>query len=122
MMRPRTFVMVGIGAVLFGGILLQLVTLHPSSSRKAAPARAALGQMLPRTLAGWRIRDEPIGSTEATTRSALDTLNLTDHIYRRFSKGALDFAVFAAYWEPGKMPVQLVASHTPDRCWTENGM
>ena len=30
-------------------------------------------------------------------------------------------SVYAAYWGPGKMPVQLVASHTPDRCWVENG-
>ena len=26
-----------------------------------------------------------------------------------------------AYWGSGKMPTRFVASHTPDRCWTENG-
>ena len=29
--------------------------------------------------------------------------------------------MYVAYWGAGKMPTRLVASHTPDRCWTENG-
>jgi hypothetical protein len=54
--------------------------------------------------------------------AALKTLNLDDYVFRLYRNGGRTFTVYAAYWAPGKMPTRLVASHTPDRCWTENGM
>jgi hypothetical protein len=73
-------------------------------------------------LAEWRVADEALGPTEGVSKEVLKTLNLDDYVYRRYSRGAQWFTVYAAYWGPGKMPTRLVASHTPDRCWTENGM
>ena len=74
------------------------------------------------TLAGWKVHDEPLGPSEAISASALKTLNLDEYVYRAYTKGSTRFAIYAAYWAPGRMPTRQVASHTPDRCWTENGM
>jgi hypothetical protein len=49
------------------------------------------------------------------------TLNYDDYVYRSFSRAGASVGVYVAYWSPGRLPVQKVASHTPDRCWTENG-
>jgi hypothetical protein len=74
------------------------------------------------SLSGWGVSDEPLGQTEAGSEAALKTLNLDDYVYRRYQRGAVSFTIYAAHWAPGRMPTRLVASHTPDRCWTENGM
>lgn len=84
--------------------------------------RKSLFELLPRAVEGWNISDMPLGSTEAINAATLKTLNLDDYVYRRFERGGSSFTVYAAYWAPGRMPTRLVASHTPDRCWTENGM
>src|SRR4051812_8877665 len=81
-----------------------------------------IADMVPREIDGWNVSDEPIGPTEAASASALKTLNLDDYAYRSFHRGGHFFTVYAAYWAAGRMPTRLVASHTPDRCWTENGM
>jgi hypothetical protein len=70
---------------------------------------------------GWSYRDVPLGPNEFLSNEAEKVLNFDDVVNREFSGGGRSFGVFAAYWSAGKMPTQLVASHTPDRCWTENG-
>jgi hypothetical protein len=70
---------------------------------------------------GWQTHDLPLGPSEFLSNEAEKVLNFDDVVNREFSHGATRFGVYAAYWGAGKMPVQLVASHTPDRCWTENG-
>ena len=85
-------------------------------------ARAVkLGERMPRTLTGWSGRDEPLGPNEATRSAVESTLNYDDYVYRIFERGNQQIGVYVAYWAPGRMPLQKVASHTPDRCWTENG-
>lgn len=77
---------------------------------------------VPRTLTGWTVSDLPLGATEASSGAVAKTLNMDDYVYSRFSSGQKSFSVYSAYWAPGRMPTRLVASHTPDRCWTENGL
>ena len=84
--------------------------------------RIRLAHVVPSVLDGWRVMDEPLGRTEAVSSAALKILNLDDYVYRRFQERSRSFTVYAAYWAPGKMPTRLVASHTPDRCWTESGL
>jgi hypothetical protein len=87
------------------------------------PVRSArLAEAVIRSMAGWRISDELLGPTEGVSKSMLKTLNLDDYVFRRYQRGVVQFTVYAAYWAPGQMPTRLVASHTPDRCWTESGM
>jgi hypothetical protein len=84
--------------------------------------RARIAALVPSRLAGWEVKDERLGQTEILNEAVLRTLNLDDYVYRRFTRGGGSFTVYAAYWARGRMPTRLVASHTPDRCWTENGM
>jgi hypothetical protein len=81
-----------------------------------------LSQRIVRDVEGWAVSDEPLGLTEAATESALNLLNLDDFVYRRYQRGSVYFTIYVAHWVSGKMPTRLVAIHTPDRCWTENGM
>jgi hypothetical protein len=81
-----------------------------------------LAETLPTTLNGWTVADLPLGATEAVNVLAMKTLNFDDHVYREYRRGNEAFSIYAAYWAHGRMPTRLVASHTPDRCWTENGM
>lgn len=84
--------------------------------------RPRIAEVVPRLIEGLSVADEPLGLTEAVNEATLKTLNLDDYVYRRFSRGSQSFTVYAAYWASGRMPTRLVASHTPDRCWTESGM
>ncbi|MBI5692947.1 MAG: exosortase-associated EpsI family protein [Verrucomicrobia bacterium] len=84
--------------------------------------RPRISASLPLRAGEWVGQDEPLGATEVVSEAALKTLNLDDYVFRLYRNGGRTFTVYAAYWAPGKMPTRLVASHTPDRCWTENGM
>ena len=80
-----------------------------------------LGEQVPSTVKGWTGIDEPLGPTEFLQSAVEKNLNYDDMVNRRYVKGDSVFGVYAGYWSPGRMPVQKVASHTPDRCWSENG-
>ncbi|MES2697363.1 MAG: exosortase-associated EpsI family protein [Verrucomicrobiota bacterium] len=115
------FVTLGGGALLLvAAITIQLVFTFREKPQENVKPRIAT--QLSATLQGWAVTDEALGSTEATSAAALKVLNLDDYVYRRYQRGRTSFTVYAAYWARGKMPTRLVASHTPDRCWTENGM
>lgn len=87
--------------------------------REAAPV--GLAQRVPVELPGWTSREEPLGPTELVKSEVERILNYDDVVNRVYTKGAVRVGIYVAYWAPGRMPVQKVASHTPDRCWTENG-
>lgn len=86
------------------------------------PARPVdLKSQIPATLAGWTVQDEPLGPNESVRSAVERTLNYDDYVYRLYRRNGATVGVYVAYWAPSRMPVQKVASHTPDRCWTENG-
>jgi hypothetical protein len=92
-----------------------------SEAPKGSVVSGQLGKRLPVGFAGWQTQDLPIGANEVLRNRTNELLQFDDYIYRQYSRGTLRLAVYAAYWAPGKMPTRLVATHTPDRCWTENG-
>ena len=105
-------------AALAAAAVLQGVHWVHAPAAAAAPAlSAALGAAPP----GWTSQDLPLGPNEFLATEAEKVLNFDDVVNREYSRGDDRFGVYAAYWRAGKMPTQLVASHTPDRCWTENG-
>lgn len=106
--------------ILVGGIAFQ--ALYSLRETPEPVARRRLADLVPREATGFAVTEERLGATEVVDQTVLRTLNLDDYVYRRFAKGAESFTIYAAYWAPGRMPTRLVASHTPDRCWTENGM
>jgi hypothetical protein len=86
-----------------------------------APRPPHVGDEVPRQIAGWVGRDVPLGPNEFVAGEVEKILRYDEVVYREFRRGDTRFGVYVAYWGEGKMPSQLVASHTPDRCWTENG-
>jgi len=80
-----------------------------------------LGNIIPDSVDGWTCEEIPLGSSEATSESAMKMLKLDDFVQRKYSRNGQTITVYVAYWQPGKMDTRLVASHTPDRCWVENG-
>ncbi len=86
-----------------------------------AKVEGRLARQLPATLDSWQVRDEPLGHNEVVKAGVEDVLRFDDYVFRRYSKGGRWFSVYVAHWQPGKMPTRLVAEHTPDRCWVENG-
>jgi hypothetical protein len=80
-----------------------------------------LAQSIPENIAGWSGRDVPLGTNEFLSGEVEKVLNYDEVVNREFTRDSVTFGVYVAYWGAGKMPTQLVASHTPDRCWTENG-
>lgn len=90
--------------------------------REPLPPRGPhLSLAVPLSLPGWTGREVPMGVNEFLTTEIGKVLNYDEALNREFTREGEKFTVYAAYWGAGKMPTQLVASHTPDRCWTENG-
>lgn len=109
--------------MLLVGVILQWLKVRDIKEgdrlSEARPVR--LVERVPRTLAGWSARDEPLGPNEVTRTAVEKVLNYDDYVFRLFEKDGKQIGVYVAYWAAGRMPLQKVASHTPDRCWTENG-
>lgn len=104
------------------GCLLAVLLQFLPSLRTVPPTRAPhLGTAVPLDLPGWRGREVPLGPTEFMSGEVEKVLRFDEAVSREYTKDGRSFTVYAAYWGAGKMPTQLVASHTPDRCWTENG-
>jgi hypothetical protein len=85
------------------------------------PRDIHLSQAVPSTLPGWEGHDVPLGPNEFVAGEVEKVLNYDQVLYREYRHNGETFGVYVAYWGPGKMPTRFVASHTPDRCWTENG-
>lgn len=93
----------------------------PSLHSPPPPRLPHLDRLIPATLTGWEVRDVPLGPSEFLAAEVGRILNFDEAVYREYRRGNQLVAAYAAYWGPGRMPAQVVASHTPDRCWTENG-
>ena len=119
----QSMILCGGIAVLVAGVALQWLNIRniKEGDRTAEAHPVRLGERMPRTLSGWRGRDEPLGPNEVTRTAAERILNYDDYVFRVFEKDGRQVSVYIAYWAAGRMPLQKVASHTPDRCWTENG-
>lgn len=89
---------------------------------KAGHSRGVhLAAALPTELNHSLARDIPLGPTENGDEVVRRVLQCDDVVYRGYSTAHGDFEVYVAYWAPNKVPPELVASHTPDRCWSDNG-
>jgi hypothetical protein len=106
-------------------VLVAALVFQQFGSRLEMPAAAGykgdLARWIPEALPSWQVRDEPLGQNERVNAGVAEVLRFDDFIFRRYSKGEQSFSVYVAHWGRGKMPTRLVAEHTPDRCWVENG-
>jgi len=106
------------GLVLVAAVALQGMDVFHEASH---PRATHLTKFVPLSIPGWGGRDLPLGANEFVSKVAEKTLNYDEVVYREYRRDGMFFTVYVAFWGAGKMPTQLVASHTPDRCWTENG-
>ena len=105
------------------GLLVLLQFWHPFGMEAQEGRGPHLDKYVPAAVPGWEVRDKEIGATESMADRATAILDFDDYVYRRYERAGSDefFEIYAAYWAPGKASVMEVSSHTPDRCWTENG-
>lgn len=109
--------------VLLGALLLQVGGVRDVKRGDTTSTANPIGlaEKIPFAVSNWTMRDEPLGPTEFVQSEVEKNLNYDDMVNRLYTKGDVQFGVYVAFWSPGRMPVQKVASHTPDRCWSENG-
>jgi hypothetical protein len=114
--KTVALIIAGIGLAL--AVVIQGLNLFADEPQSRGPH---LNDHIPQAAAGWSVADVPLGPNEFLVNQVERILNYDEFVFRQFSRGRDSFSVYVAYWGPGKMPTRLVASHTPDRCWTENG-
>lgn len=114
----KIFLVIAVGW-LFSGLALQF--FNPFRPSPADPRDPHLAAMIPSRLPGWTVTEKELGPTESVAEASVRILQFDDFVYRHYSRGTQFFEVYVAYWGPNKMPLQKVASHTPDRCWTQVG-
>ncbi|MCR6656828.1 MAG: EpsI family protein [Opitutus sp.] len=122
-MKSGKTLLIVLGVVLLAGIALQAIPMRNVKLGDVnSPARPiGLAEKIPAALDGWTVREEALGPNESVRSVVEKTLNYDDYVFRTYRRGATEFAVYIAYWSAGRMPMEKVASHTPDRCWSENG-
>lgn len=115
----RLILLISIGVLLLGAI--GLVTFTALQPKPTPTLTQPLAELLPKEIAGWTVKDQPIAETQEMKKAVGELLNYDDALSRTYSQGDTSIAVYVAYWKPGKMSPRLVAGHTPDVCWVNNG-
>jgi hypothetical protein len=108
----------GLAFVLAVAIVLQLL---PYPLKTVVRRDLPLEEFFPRGVAGWSSEDRPLGETESVRGAVKKLLNYDDAFFRVYRKDGREFAVYVAYWLPGKMPAREIAYHVPDKCWVTAG-
>jgi hypothetical protein len=105
----------------FAAALVLFFALNTHAWRAVNPSAAApdVAQIVPAQFADW---DNVTTVDLSPFASTLETDHLIQRNYfRHTSKGLIQITVYLAYWEPGRVPVSLVESHTPETCWPGDG-
>ncbi len=81
-----------------------------------------LKTQIPDKFMGATSVEKPLGATEEVSRASEKILNVSDYLHREYTlSSGKKFTLYISYWEPGKEPIQMASTHTPDRCWVNNG-
>jgi Protein of unknown function (DUF3485) len=122
-MKKSRFLFAFVACILLGGVVLQFLRIRNIKDGETGGGIAAgeLIKRLPMSVGGWEGRVEPLGPSEFVSEQTEKILNFDDYAYVTYRNGKKSLGVYVAYWRAGRMPTHKVASHTPDRCWTENG-
>jgi hypothetical protein len=103
-----------------------LAGLSMRSWRSALPVAPApdvpdLSHLVSAQIPGFKVAELPIATSYEQQKVVNELLNYDDALYRLYKRGEFEISVYIAYWRPGKMPQRLIAGHTPDICWVNNG-
>lgn len=106
-------------------VMVAICSLFAWSSTRSYPEptlKQPLAELLPTgEEQGWAHEDLPLGNTESLDAKAHEILNLTDFVYRRYSRSGRSFEVYVGYWAPGALSVREASVHVPDKCWVLGG-
>jgi hypothetical protein len=80
-----------------------------------------LEDAVPKSLAGWQVKDVPLADSAAGALNVEGILNFDQVVQRIFIKDGIQVMVYVAYWEPGKISLVDAGSHNPDSCWVNAG-
>jgi exosortase len=106
----------GVGAAL---VLVFALDTHRRSTANASDPAPDLAQLVPAQFPGWeKVTTDDLSPFTAELQ--------TDHLIERnyfhgAAPGPSQITIYLAYWEPGRVPVSLVESHTPETCWPGTG-
>ncbi len=90
--------------------------------KKESTAVGYLKTQIPDKFMGVTSVEKPLGATEEVNRASEKILNVSDYLHREYTlSSGKKFTLYISYWEPGKEPIQMASTHTPDRCWINNG-
>lgn len=117
-MSKKILLLVSLGVLILALVAQGVAFLTPEKQPRVTKP---LKDYLPLEHVGWYVEELPLGNTETLDEASRAILNFDDYAHYSFTRAGSDFSVYIAYWKPGKMPVRLVNSHTPDRCWTWTG-
>jgi hypothetical protein len=111
-----------VSVIAVGGLLLAacLFPIFRANSLENS-ARGSLADLLPRDAPGWVTEDVPLAASEVGVDIVKTTLNYDGYVFRRYSQGNKVFDIYIAFWQARKVPVSMVAAHTPDVCWVGAG-
>ena len=87
----------------------------------AATLHDTLSELVPSTLAGWKIDDMNMAESPGSSARISNFLNFDDALFRVFKKDDTTIGLYIAYWSPGKTSYRWAGMHTPDTCWVQNG-
>ncbi len=123
LMKKNRILYTFVACIFLGGVVLQFLRMRNIKDGESGGGVAAgeLVKHLPFTAGDWQAKVEPLGPSEFVSAAAERILNFDDYVYLTYRNGSRTLGVYVAYWRAGRMPTHKVASHTPDRCWTENG-
>lgn len=114
----RLVILAAAASTLAMGVVMSITGKFEPPSTYVSPDLRKILYVKP---SGWEVQDIPLGNTEMLRQAVERTLRYDDYFFREYRSGNIDFSIYVAFWAPGKQPPQLIAQHTPDKCWTVNG-
>lgn len=121
-MNRTAIASLGLGLLVMVGAALISVRFQSRPAPTAASATPAFFAELRKFSApGWSVQERPLGETELGRALVEKTLQFDEAMFLHFQSPQREFAVYAAFWKPGKVELRAVNAHTPDTCWVNSG-
>ncbi len=104
---------------------LFLVLSAEKTASKLISESTAIGYLktqIPDKFMGATSIEKELGATEEVVRATEKILNVSDYLNREYTlSSGKKLTLYISYWEPAKDPIEQASTHTPDRCWVNNG-
>ncbi len=104
------------------GIFFVFTAEKKSKLISESTAVGYLKTQIPDKFMGATSVEKELGATEEVVRATEKILNVSDYLNREYTlSSGKKLTLYISYWEPAKEPIEFATTHTPDRCWVNNG-